>query len=228
MERGTADKGRFFPSDGNRPLGRCQLPPPAQYAPSDGSGRCKTILERRAAPGRGTLAPLCRPRAVARPCSRSRRRGITSDPVPMPMPMAPDHIRSSAAPMLKAPGHIRPGAASMPPALGHNRPRATSMAPQGHADGGLASAGPSVPMTTAPVPACVSRSLQEFLPRVPATPRTYPVHPAIQVPIRPPPATAGTGFPRQRHSRAPPTAAGRKPTLVRGQRGREVRRTVPG
>ena len=151
-------------------------------------------------------------------------------PRAVPMPMAPDHIRSSAAPMLKAPGHIRPGAASMPPALGHNRPRATSMAPQGHADGGLASAGPSVPMTTAPVPACVSRSLQEFLPRVPATPRTYPVHPAIQVPIRPPPATAGTGFPRQRHSRAPPTAAGRKPTLVRGQRaqrgqrGRGVRR----
>ena len=43
---------------------------------------------------------------------------------------------------------------------------------------------------------------------------TQAVHPAIQVPPRLPPATAGTGLPRHRHSRAPPLAACRKPILV--------------
>ena len=149
---------------------------------------------------------------------------------PMPMPKAPDHNRSRAVPM--------------PQALGHTRSRAASMAPSGHAGRGPASAGPCVPMTTAPWPACVSRLLQEVLLRVAATPYTlihtqsrqntaknrtansqtstdrrsrsvtYPVHPALLVPTRPPPATAGTGFPRQRHSRAPPLAARRKPTLL--------------
>ena len=142
-----------------------------------------------------------------------------------PMPKASDHNRSHATPMPKAPDHTRSGAASMPKAPGHIRPGAASMASPGHADGGPASAGPSVPLTTAPLPASVSRPLQEVLPRVPATPlaltypqshsTTHPVHPAMQAPTRPPPATAGTGFLRQRHSRAPPQAACRIPTPVR-------------
>ena len=42
---------------------------------------------------------------------------------------------------------------------------------------------------------------------------THHVHPAIQVPPRPRScSTADTGFPRQHPSRAPPAAAGRKPT----------------
>ena len=83
-------------------------------------------------------------------------------PTPMPMPKAPDHNRSRAVPM--------------PQALGHTRSRAASMAPSGHAGRGPASAGPSVPMTTAPLPACVSRLLQEVLLRVAATPHTL-IHP---------------------------------------------------
>ena len=155
-----------------------------------------------------------------------------------PMPQAPDHNRSSAAPMPmpKAPDHNRSRAAPMPmpKAPGHQRSDAASMASPGHARCGPVTAGRSVPMATAPVPAQASRQLQEVLPRVPATPRTltYPqscpntaknqtaysytptdhpshstthqVRPAIQVPTRPPPATAGTGAPRQHPSRAPP------------------------
>ena len=134
------------------------------------------------------------------------------------------------------PGHIRPRAASMPKALGHNRPRAASMASPGHADAGCgpASAGRRVPLTTAPVPAHASRLLQVVLLRVAATPRTltdplshattHQVHPAIQVPTRPPPATAGTGVPRQRHSRAPPPPVRHPPSLPgRGPGGRSAR-----
>ena len=140
------------------------------------------------------------------------------------MPLAPDHIRSGAAPLPLAPDHIRSGAAPLPQAPDHHRSRAAPMAPSGHAGCGPAFAGPSVPLTTAPWPARVSRLLQEVLPRVPAAPvaLTYPqshstthqVHPAILAPTRPPPATAGTGFLRQRHSRAPPPPARRKPILA--------------
>ena len=44
---------------------------------------------------------------------------------------------------------------------------------------------------------------------------THQVHPAVQVPARPPLATASAGLPRQRHSRAPPLAARLSPPLVR-------------
>ena len=126
----------------------------------------------------------------------------------VPSPQAWDHVRSRAVPLHTplAPDHIRSGAAPLPQAPDHHRSRAASMAPSGHADCGLASAGPSVPLTTAPWPACVNRLLQELLPRVPATPlaltspqshsTTHQVHPALLVPTRPPPATAGTGCPR--------------------------------
>ncbi|MDE2993961.1 MAG: hypothetical protein OXU67_08775, partial [Chloroflexota bacterium] len=79
---------------------------------------------------------------------------------PLPLPMAPDHNRSRAAPMPQASDHVRPGAASM--------------ASPGHADagGGPASAGSSVPLTTAPAPAQPSRLLQGVLLRVTATPPT--------------------------------------------------------
>ena len=50
----------------NAPTPRCLSPTPAQYDLTLGSGRCKTILEHRAAPGREALAPSCRPPAVAR------------------------------------------------------------------------------------------------------------------------------------------------------------------
>ena len=119
------------------------------------------------------------------------------------------------------------GAGPQPPlplAPNHHRSGAASMASLGHAGCGPAFAGPSVPLTTAPWPARVSRLLQVVLPRVPAAPvaLTYPqshstthqVHPAILAPTRPPPATAGTGFLRQRHSRAPPPPARRQPILV--------------
>ena len=158
-----------------------------------------------------------------------------------PLPKAPDHHRSSATSMPKAPDLTRPGTASMPKALGHNRPRAASMASPGHADAGCgpASAGRRVPLTIAPVPAHASRLLQVVLLRVAATPRTltdplshsttHQVHPAIQVPTRPPPATAGTGVPRQRHSRAPPPPVRHPPSLPgRGPGGRSARLPSPG
>ena len=152
----------------------------------------------------------------------------------VPSPQAWDHVRSRAVPLHTplAPNHVRSGAVPVPVPLplplplapNHHRSGAASMASLGHAGCGPAFAGPSVPLTTAPWPARVSRLLQVVLPRVPAAPvaLTYPqshstthqVHPAILAPTRPPPATAGTGFLRQRHSRAPPPPARRKPILA--------------
>ena len=108
---------------------------------------------------------------------------------------APGHDRPSVAPSGAA-GHDRPCAT--PQAPGHDVPLATAagapgqgrpcaaqlvpdhywshhapMAPLGHA---LARAGTSVPIATTPLPARVSRLLQERLSRITATPdnRTYP------------------------------------------------------
>ena len=177
-----------------------------------------------------------------------------------PLPLAPDPTRSGATPLPQALDLTRSGAASLPQASGHVQPGAAPMALPGHADAGCGpvSAGPSVPLTTAPVPAHLGRRLRIVLRRVTATPRTltaplshrldrhspasgHPrppaatggppagytpatraaysktptdwsshstpqaVHPAVQLPTRPPPATAGTGLPRAPHSRAPPT-----------------------
>ena len=186
----------------------------------------------------GTAVPAACGGAAAQPLPKAPDHHRSSA---APMPKAPGHIRPCAASMPMAPGHIRPRAASMPKALGHNRPRAASMASPGHADAGCgpASAGPSVPLTTAPVPAHASRLLQVVLLRVAATPctltdplshsTTHQVHPAIQVPTRPPPATAGTGCPRQRHSRAPPPSVRHSPSLTgRGNGGRSARLPSPG
>ena len=96
--------------------------------------------------------------------------------------MAPGHDRPRAAPRApdhdipltvsaRAPGHDRLCAAHMVP--DHNRSRAAHRAAPGRA---LASAGTSVPIATAPLPACVSRLLQVCLPRVAATPHT-PIYP---------------------------------------------------
>ena len=127
-------------------------------------------------------------------------------PMPTPMPKAPDHTRSRAAPM------------PMP-----NVP--------GHADCGPARAGPSVPLLTIPWPAWVRRLLPAVLRRVAATPRTRPSHPRPDrlaraaadpvyptrpVPPRPLPPTAGTGYSQRHHSRAPPRATHRKPSLASG------------
>ena len=144
----------------------------------------------------------------------------------VPSPQAWDHVRSRAVPLHTplAPDHVRSGAVPLPLAPNHHRSGAASMASPGHAGCGPAFAGPSVPLTTAPWPAHASRLLQVVLPRVPATPlaliyrqshsTTHHVHPAILAPTHPPPATAGTGFLRQRHSRAPPPPARRQPILV--------------
>ena len=141
---------------------------------------------------------------------------------PLPLPMALDQARSSAASLPMAPDQARSGAASLPLP---NVP--------GHADRDPAWAGPRVPLSTIPWPAGVRRLLSAVLHRVLATPGTRPAHsstdrlasaadpvsPAQPVPPRPPPTTAGTGYPRHHHSRAPPGATRRKPTLVRGAVG---------
>ena len=153
----------------------------------------------------GTDGPAaCGGAAAQSPAPGHTRPRATPMPMPMPMPKARNHARSRAAPM------------PMP-----NVP--------GHADRGLVRAGPSVPLPTIPWPAWVRRLLPEVLRRVAVTPRTRPlspptdrlaraaadpVYPARPVPTRPPPTTAGAGYPRHRHSRAPPRAAHRQPTLV--------------
>ena len=71
----------------------------------------------------------------------------------------------------RAPGYGRPCAAHIVP--DHQRSHRAPMAPPGHA---LASAGTSVPSTTAPLPARVSRLHQERLSSITATPNTL-THP---------------------------------------------------
>ena len=95
-----------------------------------------------------------------------------------------------------APGYGRPCAAPYAcrtlPAVSHHAP----MAPPGHA---LARAGTIVPIATAPLPARVSRLLQERLSRITATPdnRTYPQshrlnrHSRLQAGIHVPPLLRG-------------------------------------
>ena len=155
---------------------------------------------------------------------------------PTPMPPAPDHNRSRATsmPMPPALDHSRSRAMPMP-----NVP--------GHADRGPARAGPSVPLPTIPWPAGVRRLLPEVLHRAAATPCTRPFpqssraaapiravashlptarlsrsaanpgHPARQMPTRPPPTTAGTGYPRHCQSRAPPARPRKPPPLPLGE-----------
>ena len=137
---------------------------------------------------------------------------------PLPLPLASDHARS--------------GAASLPLPLvrDHARSRATPLPNlPSHGLRDPAWAGPRVPLSTIPWPAGVRRLRSTVLPRVIATPGTHLSHPstarfaptaaepgapARPVPPRPPPTTAGTGYPRHHHSRAPPSATHRKPTLV--------------
>ncbi len=156
-------------------------------------------------------------------------------PLPMPMPMAPDHNRSRAAPMPQASGHVRPGAASMaspghadagggPASAGPSVPLPTAPVPA-HASRLLQGVLRRVTATPLALTYPLSHRLNRHSPasgqpRPPAatggppggyTPATHvtthQVHPAIQVPTRPPPATAGAGVPRAPHSRAPPLAA---------------------
>ena len=136
-----------------RPL---SSPHPRPICPSDGSGRCKTILQRRAAPG----------------SARQRQTG-TDGPAAcggaaVPAPQAWDHVRSHAVPLHLplplAPAHVRSGAASLP------------LAPPGQP--GPASADRSVLRSTDLWPAPASRPLQAVLPRVPATSRHLDCPPA--------------------------------------------------
>ncbi len=141
-----------------------------------------------------------------------------SRPCATPLPLAPDHARSGATSLPLAPDHARSGATSLPlpnlPSHGLRDP---------------AGAGPRVPLSMLSWPAGVRRLRSVVLHRVIATPGTrlsYPLTarfaptaadpgaPNRPVPPRPPPTTAGTGYPRHHRSRAPPSAARRKPTLV--------------
>ena len=103
------------------------------------------------------------------------RKGITRTVVPAACggaaaPLAPGHGHPLAT-AARLPGQGRPCAAQLVP--DHHWSRHAPMAPPGHA---LARAGTSVPITTAPLPARVSRLLQERLSSITATPdnRTYP------------------------------------------------------
>ncbi len=159
---------------------------------------------------------------------------VRSHAVPLHLPLVLAHIRAGAASLLLALAHVRAGAASLPLAPAHVRAGAVSLPLVPPGQPGPASADRSVLRSTDLSPAYLRRRLQAVLRRIAATPRhldcplahphpahnrpsnahpstarsarrvTYHVHPAIQVPNRPPPATAGTGGPRQHPSRAPP------------------------
>ena len=116
----------------------------------------------------GGLPLVLRPAPVgagSRPISHRRKRAARHDR-PRATPQAPGHDVPLVT-VAGAPGHGRPSAAQLVP--DHHRSHPAPMAPPGHA---LARAGTYVPITTAPLPARVSRLLQAVLPRVPATPNT--------------------------------------------------------
>ncbi len=161
------------------------------------------------------------------------------------LPLAPAHVRAGAMSLPLALAHARAGAASLSLALpGHPGPasadrsvlRSTDLSPaylsrrlqavlrrvaatlrhpdcppahhlnrHSHASRSRPPVATGGPQGGYAPPTRRSRSI------------THHVHPAIQVPSRPPPATAGTGGPRQHPSRAPPPTARRKPILLRGE-----------
>ena len=146
-------------------------------------------------------------------------------PTPMPLPMASGHSRPGATPLplpspMAPPGHAGPAGAdrSVPPT--------TALVPA-HASRLLQDVLPRVPATphtliyphthqdaihatrytrSSPRPVSAHRADSPSLPgKGPGVrSKSHQVHPALPVPTRPPPATAGTGFPRQHPSRAPP------------------------
>ena len=160
-----------------------------------------------------------------------------------PMPQAPDRTRSRATSLPQASGHVRLYAAPMaspghadvgcgPANAGRSVPLPTAPVPA-PASRLLRIVLLRVTATPHTLTDLLSHHLNRHSPAsghpcppvatggpqggyTPAThSTTHQVHPAIQVPTRPPPATAGAGVPRAPHSRAPPLAARRKPTLVR-------------
>ena len=96
--------------------------------------------------------------------------GVAGHDRPRATPQAPGHDVPLAA-TVRAPGYGCPRAAQLVP--DHYWSHHAPMAPLGHA---LARAGTSVPIAITPLPARVSRLLQERLSRITATPdnRTYP------------------------------------------------------
>ena len=155
---------------------------------------------------------------------------------PLPLPLAPDHNRSRAASLPQASGHVRPGAAPMaspgpadagggPASAGPSVPLPTAPVPA-HASRLLQGVLLRVTATPLALTAPLSYRLNRHARPPVATggpPGSYtlathaPIHlvpPVIRVPPRPQPATAATGFLRQRQSRAPPRAVRRKPTLA--------------
>ena len=124
---------------------------------------------------------------------------------PCATPQAPGHDVPLAA-TVRAPGYGRPCAAQLVP--DHHWSHHAPMAPPGHA---LARAGTSVPIATAPLPARVSRLLQERLSRITATPdnRTYlALPPKRREPPRPAIPSVSTVIPAQAGIHVPPWLRG--------------------
>ena len=157
---------------------------------------------------------------------------------PLPLPMAPDRTRSRATSLPQASGHVRPGAMSMaspghadagggPASASPSVPLPTAPVPA-HASRLLQGVLRRVTATPLALTDRLSHRLNRHSsasghPRPPVAtggpPGGYalathaPIHlvpPVIRVPTRPQPATAATGFLRQRQSRAPPRAVRRK------------------
>ena len=209
--------------------------PPATTAGAPGQHRLSAVpsaLDQDRSRARHTRAPGHERPSVA-------PSGAAGHDRPRATPQAPGHDVPLVT-TARAPGHGCPCAAQLVPE--HQRSQHAPMAPPGHAP---ARAGTSVPIATAPLPARVSRLLQERLSRITATSHTlthwqshhtaeknrvassptptYPlsrstthkVHPA-QVPPRPRScSTACTGILLRHPSRAPPPPAHRKPTRLK-------------
>ena len=162
------------------------------YVPPLGCGRCKTILEHRAPPGRKVHVSSCQRTTVAN-ATQPRAPGHERPPAAL---SAARHGRLSAA--TGAPGADVPLASTAgapgqyclsaaPRAPGHDVSLASPVRAPGHDR--LSAA----PIATVSLPAGLRRLRQEVLPRVPATPNTL-IYPHSR-------ATAAS-FPRQREIRA--------------------------
>ena len=196
-----------------RPDRPCATPQAPGYDVPQASSAWAPVHNRpRAAPS-APVPDRCRPAQtapgqdrppVAPPATRPDR--------PRATPQAPGYDVPLVT-VARAPGYGRPCAAQLVPE--HHRSHPAPMAPPGHA---LARAGTYVPITTAPLPARVSRLLQERLSRITATPntRTHP-QPRRHTRNNRTPSSQDPTYPQSRrlnrHSRAsgnprPPVATG--------------------
>ena len=177
----------------------------------------------------GTDGPAaCGGAAAQSPAPGPTRPRATPMPTPMPMPPAPDHNRSRATSMLPALDHSRSRATPMP------MPNVPDHADRGPARAGPSVPLPTIPWPagvrrllpevlhraaatpcTRPFPQSPAPLRQSAQRRPTCPPPGYRAPPPIlgilpakcRPAHRPPPTTAGTGYPRHRHSRAPPRSA---------------------